>query len=296
MKKKRGILWFAIIFVGFLFFLEIRGGLFANITLANNALKESLAAAIDAVDAAIDRHFGQASEIERLRKIEQENAQNLLTIAAQKDIINDLSALLSLNQKPRAPASVLVKAYSYANLGQYSKIWLSCESCEDAAWQNLQKRGENAVFGLVRNGFAAGIAFYEGKTSPNNGLLGVLNNDPKVAYGVYIGESKSLGVLKNIGGAAVVEYINAWSEVKEGDEVFTNGLDGVFFEGLKVGRVRAVRQEYGYIIAEVELYGRDDDLGYFWLVDMGEAVSFGAAGNAGAAGAADSSAAAGAGE
>ena len=114
------------------------------------------------------------------------------------------------------------------------------------------------------NGYAAGIAM-----NSNGNLVGILNGDSKASYSVYIGDSKSVGILKNnTNGNIVIEYINAWNEIKIGDEVITSGLDGIFFEGIKVGKIKKVSQEYGYIVAEVDLYNQNNDIGYFWLIDI----------------------------
>ena len=78
-----------------------------------------------------------------------------------------------------------------------------------------------------------------------------------------------MGILKtDISGKVVIEYINAWNEIKEGDEIITNGLDNIFFEGIGVGRVKKVRQEFSYIVAEVELYNQNKDIGFYWLIDL----------------------------
>ncbi|MGX2982774.1 rod shape-determining protein MreC [Helicobacter sp. 23-1045] len=120
------------------------------------------------------------------------------------------------------------------------------------------------IYGLIKDGYTAGIALYK------DGLLqGILNGDSKVSYGVFVGENKNIGILQtDISGNVVVKYIAAWQDIKEGDEVITSGLDGIFFEGIGVGRVKNVRDEFSYIVAEVDLYNQNDEIGYFWMVDL----------------------------
>ena len=82
--------------------------------------------------------------------------------------------------------------------------------------------------------FAAGIV----KLEKNKPLI-YLNHDEKANYGVYVGDNKAFGIThgqknsKNI----IVKYIPIFSDIKVGDEVATNGLDGIFYAGLKVGKV-----------------------------------------------------------
>ncbi|MGX3010318.1 rod shape-determining protein MreC [Helicobacter sp. 23-1044] len=120
------------------------------------------------------------------------------------------------------------------------------------------------IYGLIKDGYTAGIALYK------DGLLqGILNGDSKVSYGVFVGENKNIGILQtDISGNVVVKYIAAWQDIKEGDEIITSGLDGIFFEGIGVGRVKNVRDEFSYIVAEVDLYNQNDEIGYFWMVDL----------------------------
>lgn len=259
MKKHNKFLWFCIIFICFLFFLEANRGIFVYVTSFSNFMKDSIFSLQDSISSSVDKHFNQASEIERLKDVDTKNEQDEITILALKDTIQKLSSLLGVNKKPSLPGIFLVEAYSYVNMGKYTQVWLKSD--------DFNNKTKNKVFGLIRNGFAAGIAVYK-----NGGLVGILNGDSKASYGVYIGKSKSIGILKNnTSGNVAVEYINAWSEIKEGDEVVTNGLDNIFFEGIKVGKIKKISQEYSYIVAEVELYNKNDDVGYFWLVDVNSA-------------------------
>ncbi|RAX55344.1 rod shape-determining protein MreC [Helicobacter sp. 16-1353] len=258
MKKQNKFLWLCIVFVCFLFVLEINKGIFVYITSFSNFMKENIFSLKDSISVSIDKYFSQAKEIERLRNVDIINEHNEIIILALEENIQKLSTLLEINKKPSLPNVFLVEAYSYVNMGKYSKVWLKGD--------NFKNPDTDKVFGLIRNGFAAGIAI-----NKDNGLVGILNGDSKASYGVYIGESKSIGILKNnASGNVVIEYINAWSEIKEGDEVVTNGLDDIFFEGIKVGKIKKVSQEYGYIVAEIDLYNKNDDIGYFWLVDIND--------------------------
>lgn len=255
--RNRG-LWICIFVVILLFALEINKGIFYYANAFGTAIRANLYDAKSFITQKVSTHFNQTAQLESLRQIAQEKEQNDILIANLNDIIAKMQTLLNLNKKleSRLAKTHLVEAYAYTNMGKYSQVWLKSDT--------FTPSDENRVFGLLKDGHTAGIALVrDGK------LLGILNGDSKASYGVYIGEGKSVGILKSdIDNAVVVEYINAWNVIKEGDEITTNGLDGIFFAGISVGRVKAVRQEYGYIVADVELYNQNSDIGYFWLVDV----------------------------
>lgn len=256
MKKHNKTLWISIIIMCILFVLEINKGIFTYATLINNFVRENVFNIKDNISLAFDKYIYQAEEIENLGNVKLQNERlqaRLLTLESEN---KKLLTLLNINKKPNLPDIFLVKAYSYVNMGNYSQIWLKSDE--------FSNTDENKIFGLIRNGYAAGVAL-----NSNGGLVGILNGDSKASYSVYIGDSKSVGILKNnTNGNIAIEYINAWNEIKIGDEVVTSGLDGIFFEGIKVGKIKKVSQEYGYIVAEVDLYNQNNDIGYFWLIDI----------------------------
>lgn len=238
-----------------LFAIEINKGIINYSITFSNSIKQIVFYTINYVDEYLQRHLSQSKTISRLKEIEIEKQKQDIEIMAMSTVLSDILPLLDLNVKPAFPNIYLVNAYSYVNIGQYSQVWLD---------SNSREYPNNKVFGLIKNGYAAGIAIKKG-----NGLLGILNGDTKLSYGVYIGESKSIGILKtNLSNDVVVEYIYAWSDINVGDEIITSGLDGIFFEGIKVGKVEKVRQEYGYIVVDVDLYVKNNDIGYFWLIDI----------------------------
>ncbi len=67
---------------------------------------------------------------------------------------------------------------------------------------------------------------------------------------------------------AVLTYISTGQEIKEGDEVLTSGLGGVFPEGLPVGRIGRVRRHGSglYLQAEVMPTARMDSFRYAFVV------------------------------
>ncbi len=256
-KKRNRILWVCIILIFVLSLLEINKGLFNYAISFGDGIRTRIYNLKTSISDSLENYTNQATQLENLKNMKEQKERSDIQIANLKAEVARMRTLSGANIKPREVDTFLVRAYSFVDMGQYSRIWLTGEDLDPKL-----KEG-NKIFGLIKDGYTAGIAFYK-----DGLLLGILNGDSKVSYGVYIGESKSIGILKtDINGKVVVEYINAWNEIKEGDEIITNGLDNIFFEGLGVGRVKKVRQEFSYIVAEVELYSQNREIGYFWLLD-----------------------------
>lgn len=258
-KKRNRILWICILLVFILSLLEVNQGIFNYSIAFGDGIRTRIYNLKTSISDSLENYTSQAKQLENLKNIAEQKERNDIVIANLKAEVAQMRTLIDTNIKPREVETFLVRAYSFVNMGQYSRIWLTGDNLSPKL-----KEGDK-VFGLIKNGYTAGIALYK-----NDLLLGILNGDSKVSYGVYVGADKNIGILKtDISGTVVVEYIDAWKEIKVGDEIITNGLDNIFFEGLGVGRVKKVRQEYSYIVAEVELYSQNRDIGYFWLLDLG---------------------------
>lgn len=295
MKKHRRIgLWVCILIVFILFLLEANKGVFQYSVAFGDKIRQYIYDAKSLVTETFSTYANQSAQIRELNAIKEQKEKNDILLLNLQSEVAKMRQLTSQNLKPRAVDAMLVRAYSFVEMGQYLRVWLKSvdsakfapDSAPDSAnrVKNAEssvnpaflakksldsatkstKSAESKIFGLIKDGRTAGIAFYK-----DNLLLGALNGDPKVSYSVFIGEDKNMGILKtDINGKVVVEYINAWSAIKEGDEIITSGLDNIFFEGLGVGVVKKVRQEFSYIVAEVDLYNQNREIGYFWLISV----------------------------
>lgn len=258
-KRSRIGLWVCILVVFILLLLEANKGIFQYSVAFGDKVRIYIYNAKSFLYDTIESYTNQAKQIKDLQRIKEQKEKNDILIANLQNEVAKMQNLISPNIKPRDIDTSLVRAYSFVEMGQYLRVWLKEQD------STIKKR-KDKIFGLIKDGHTAGIALYK-----DDLLLGILNGDPKVSYGVYIGEDKNIGILKtDMNNSVVVEYINAWSSIKEGDEIITNGLDNIFFEGISVGKVKKVRQEFSYIVAEVELYSKNNDIGYLWLIDIEE--------------------------
>ncbi|MGI0406550.1 rod shape-determining protein MreC [Helicobacter himalayensis] len=223
---------------------------------------------------AYKRHFEQAKEIEILKEKVKDYEKISLENLALKNDNASLRALANITDLSNKPFIYLSLMTSYVRMGEYKRIWLTLDS---EAKQKLQATQADSasnfspkLLGLVKNGKVLGIARYE-----NGRLQGFLNGSEECSYGVFIGDSKALGILdgsqKTQNKHLVnVNYIPKWVNIKVGDVVYTNGLDGIFIANIAVGEVVAIYEDYNYLRAEIKPYAQNEESGYMWAIDISQ--------------------------
>jgi rod shape-determining protein MreC len=247
-KELLGFLSFFIaLFVGALYFSTTIQSPFVS---ALNSLKSSYHDSVTFMDNTIDKHFFQASEIQRLKeKLLVYEKGHILMVQLSKEA-NDLfienNSSLKIN-----PNVELVRVLSYEKFGDFNRLWL------DTKEFNASK-----IYGLTHQDIVAGIAVeYKGR------VLALLNKDFKSSYAVYIGEEFAPGIAHgNNTENILVKFIPTWIKIHPGDEVITSGLDEIFFKGLKVGRVLSVSSSGGFQSALVEPYYKENVPNYFHMI------------------------------
>ncbi|NPA65044.1 MAG: rod shape-determining protein MreC [Epsilonproteobacteria bacterium] len=198
-----------------------------------------------------ERHFEQARRIEELQKrLVQMQKYQILYEALQEDLRRlqrECNATIVPNIGLR-----LVRVLSYVDFADKSAVWLDTK---------LEGR---KLAGLLSKEYVAGIAIEK-----ENKTMGLLNGNYKCSYGVKIGRGAN-GVAMGSGDNrfVIVRYIPNYEPIKVGDIVKTNGLDGIFAEGLKVGIVVQIHQEGSYKIAKVRTYADLRNPRYLWLMKL----------------------------
>jgi rod shape-determining protein MreC len=215
-----------------------------------NYVKINYHNSIEFIQDTIDKHFFQAQEIASLKAKLNKYENNHLVMQELASEINDLYQENNSSLKTN-PQVELVRTISYEKLGNLNRIWIE-----------IPDYNSSKIYGLTYKELVAGIVI------PKNGrALGLLNNDIKSSYAVFIGQKHAPGIAHgNNGKNLVVKFIPAWFSIKKGDEVTTSGLDQVFFKGLKVGRVLSVSTAQGYQNAVIEPYYKANDPLYFHMI------------------------------
>ncbi|MDD3462200.1 MAG: rod shape-determining protein MreC [Sulfurospirillaceae bacterium] len=173
----------------------------------------------------INEHFAQQEEILKLRAENQKIQKSALLSIAFAGKLNEL--LRENNVSKYAPDVELVRAISYANLDNYDRIWV-----------DFKDFNASKIYGLLHQGNAAGIV-----VQSDGNPLALLLRDPKCIYSVYIGKDRIPGIAFGNKKEVLVKYIPIWTNPKEGDEVFTSGLDNIFFDGVRVGVIESIAED-----------------------------------------------------
>ncbi len=193
------------------------------------------------------RFLNQEKTIENLKKEVEVLKRSAMLSSA---FAGKLNSLLKDKSEIYSPKIGITRAISYVDLSDYYRVWLD--------FKGIQK---DKIFGLLYQGYTAGIAI------DNQGRAeGLLQGDEKCIFSVYIGKSKLPGVIFGDKNDMLIKYIPSWMKVKVGDEVYTSGLDDIFFEGIKVGKVIKVIKGESYTVAVVEPYAKVMVPGYFHIV------------------------------
>ena len=249
MNKKSFSYFFLLIalFVGALYYNNLFQ---SSIILALNSIKSSYLHTIEFFENKIDKHIFQAQKIENLKKQLQKYENNRLVMQELSSELNDMYKENNSSLKTN-PHVELVRAISYEKFGNFNRLWM------DIPDYNASK-----IYGLTYHESVAGIVI-----AKSNKPLALLNSDIKSAYSVYVGKEKAPGIAHgNNGEHIVINFIPAWFNIKQGDEVITSGLDDIFFKGLKVGKIISVIKSQGYQNAVVDQYYKANKPSYFQMI------------------------------
>lgn len=197
------------------------------------------------------KFFNQAQSIEELLSENEKltQYQNLYT-SSKHELDNVKESISSIN--PSIENIKMVKVLSYVNFDDFTKVWLDAEKTEDK------------IQGLIIGDYSAGIVIQK-----SDKAQALLNGNDKCNYAVYIGENKAPGIIhKNEKKQLLtVKFIPIWIDIKEGDEVITSGMDNIFFEGLKVGRVVKIKKMPDQQEAYIRPYAKVLQAKHFYLYD-----------------------------
>lgn len=205
-----------------------------------NDLKISYINKAISISSSFEKYFNQAETIEKLKDENKELKEYKILYSTTKKQLDSIKEFLIHVEIPEIrPEIELVKVLSYINFNDFTKVWLDKVPQDDR------------ILGLITENSAAGII-----VNKNGRSIGLLNGNKDCSYAVFIGESKSPGIITSgeNGSELEIKYIPIWAEINKGDEVITSGMDNIFFEGLKVGIVTEVINSAEMKIAKVKPY------------------------------------------
>lgn len=238
---------FIALFVGALYFTNnIQGPLIT----ALNYIKSNYHNSTTFVQNTIDEHIFQTNQIKYLREKLEKYDNQALEMLEVKSQLNNMIELNNSKLKVN-PIVELVRTISYQKFGDLNRVWI-----------DIDDYNSSKIYGLIYHNYVAGIVI-----SSDEKALGLLNRDFQSSYAVYVGSKKAPGIVHgNNTQNLLVKFIPAWFNIKAGDEVISSGLDNIFFQGLKVGRVLSVSKSQGYQNAVIEPYYKTNNPKYFHMI------------------------------
>ena len=215
-----------------------------------NDLKLSYINKVIGISTSIEKYFNQASSIEKLRTENDELKEYKILYTATQKQLDMMKEFISTNDTNQNEPNInLAKVLSYINFDDFTKVWLD------------QEKEDDSILGLITEEYAAGIVVKE-----NGKSVALLNGNKECSYAVFIGEDKVPGIVTSSkdGKNLTIQFIPIWAEIKIGDEVITSGMDNIFFEGLKVGRISEESKRPDMQTAIVKPYAKVLKKKYFY--------------------------------
>ncbi len=194
---------------------------------------------------------------ENIQKLQKENKFLRKRLLEQKHYIQQVRDLYkkipSLERMPRNSVNI-VQTISYVKLNTFSQIILTKPHDLNSSKKKL--------YGLIQGGAVGGVA-----KVINDNLYGALVSSEKCRFSVFVGKNRAAGIAIGINTEQMhVKFIPKWAKIKKGDEVFTSGLDSIFFANIPVGIVEKVEIENSYKVAYIKPYSDILHPDYFYLV------------------------------
>lgn len=191
-----------------------------------------------AINTNIDKYFSQVEHIETLQTQNNELRSYKLLYKTTK---NNLDSILKTIQAPNSTTEEIkfTKVLSYINFDDFTKVWIDLEKKDDS------------ILGIISDEYAAGIV-----VNQDGRAKALLNGNEKANYSVFIGEDEAPGIIhaSKEGNHLLAKFIPIWYKIKKGDEVITSGMDNIFFEGLKVGKVISIKKKQDIQEATIKPY------------------------------------------
>jgi rod shape-determining protein MreC len=215
-----------------------------------NDMKVSYINKIINFSTSFEKHFEQVNTIQKLKTENNELKEYKILFETTQNQLNTLKEfLVNVDIPDNNPKIELVKVLSYINFDDFTKVWLD------------KKINNDSILGLITDNYSAGIV-----VNKDGRAVGLLNGNKDCTYAVFVGEGKAPGIITASAKQDELEikFIPIWAEIKKGDEVITSGMDNIFYEGLKVGRIIEVTDLADMKIATVKPYANVLKKKYFY--------------------------------
>lgn len=221
----KALFTFILFIIGLVYIFNADKPFTEKFTVVNN-IKQFYVQQVIAFGNWTQKYFNQADTIESLREENHTLSQYRTLYSKANTSLKVLqNAIFELDNS--MIELKLSNVLSYVSFDDYTKVWLDYE------------KKDQQILGLISNNYAAGIVKnFAGKS------MALLNGNEKANYAVFVGENKAPGIVhgSHNDNLIVIKYIPIWMNIKVNDEVLTSGMDNIFFQGLKVGKVVKIKK------------------------------------------------------
>ncbi|OCL83043.1 rod shape-determining protein MreC [Arcobacter porcinus] len=246
---KRFLFLSLFIFAGLLYLFEIDEYISKQFRFFAEIKKSYLNSYIE-LSQKVKDHF---SHEELIKKLQEENLrlkEYKILYESTTSKIDSLREFLINVELPSINAKIdIVRVLSYVKFDDFTTVW-------------IDKKLDDEIVGLISENYAAGIALNkQGKS------VGLLNGNKDCSYAVFVGNDRNSGiVMSNDSDERLlsVKFIPIWAKVNLGDEVITSGLDNIFYEGVRVGKVVDIKEYPDMKVAYIEPYAKPLTKRYFY--------------------------------
>ncbi|MCT7545418.1 rod shape-determining protein MreC [Aliarcobacter cryaerophilus] len=246
---KRFLFLLLIVFAGLSYLFELDEFLAKHFKVFGN-LKESYINTYISVSQKFANHFEHERLIRDLQNENLELKEYKALYNTTVSAIEDLRNLIQNIEIPEINSKIeVIRVLSYVDFDDFTSIWLD------------KVPSDNKISGLISENYAAGISM-----TKNGKSIGLLNGNKDCTYAVFIGNEKNPGIAtaNENSNLLSVKFIPVWADINVGDEVITSGMDNIFYEGLRVGKVIDVKDFPEMKVATIKPYAKPLTKRYFY--------------------------------
>ena len=224
---KRFLFLLLIIFAGLSYLFELDEFLAKHFKVFGN-LKESYINTYISVSEKFANHFEHERLIRELQNENLELKEYKVLYNTTVSTIDNLKNLLENIEIPDISSKIeVIRVLSYVHFDDFTSVWLD------------KVPTDNKILGLISDNYAAGISM-----TKNGKSIGLLNGNKDCTYAVFIGNERNPGIATSNDESSdllSVKFIPVWADINVGDEVINKGMDNIFYEGLRVGKVVEIK-------------------------------------------------------
>ena len=250
---KRFLFLLLIIFAGLSYLFELDEFLAKHFKVFGN-LKESYINTYISVSEKFANHFEHERLIRELQNENLELKEYKVLYNTTVSTIDNLKNLLENIEIPDISSKIeVIRVLSYVHFDDFTSVWLD------------KVPTDNKILGLISDNYAAGISM-----TKNGKSIGLLNGNKDCTYAVFIGNERNPGIATSNDESSdllSVKFIPVWADINVGDEVITSGMDNIFYEGLRVGKVVEIKDFPEMKVATIKPYANPLKKRFFYTYE-----------------------------